>query len=89
MEHYDDVDRRLREYEVEVVPSNLRPVPLDNVEEILANRDELLIPIRLDEATVTLLVEFLGALTADSARDLAHVTPDRVPSGLPVDRLEH
>lgn len=89
VEHYDDVDRRLREYEVEVVPSNLRPVPLDNVEEILANRDELLIPIRLDEATVTLLVEFLGALTADSARDLAHVTPDRVPSGLPVDRLEH
>ena len=33
---------------------------------------------------VDALVAFLKTLTDDSARDLSHVIPDTVPSGLPI-----
>jgi cytochrome c peroxidase len=40
----------------------------------------------LNDAEVTALLAFLEALTAASALDLAHTIPERVPSGLPIDR---
>jgi cytochrome c peroxidase len=53
--------------------------------DMLANRDDLLqSPLRLSEAEVGDLVAFLRALTGDSARDLEHLIPDAVPSGLPL-----
>ena len=65
----------------------LQPTLLHNYAEILANRDTLLVPIRLDGETLENVLAFLTALTDDRARDLIHVIPDRVPSGLPIDRL--
>ena len=41
----------------------------------------------LDEAEVADLVAFLTALTDPAARDLRHITPPEVPSGLPLDPL--
>ena len=41
----------------------------------------------LTEADVADLVAFLNALTDPAARDLAHLIPDQVPSGLPLDPL--
>ena len=41
----------------------------------------------LMEADVADLVAFLNALTDPAARDLAHLIPDHVPSGLPLDPL--
>jgi cytochrome c peroxidase len=40
--------------------------------------------VDLNDSEVEDLVAFLKALTDPSSRDLAHVVPDRVPSGLPV-----
>ena len=39
----------------------------------------------LDEAQVAELAAFLQALTDDAARDLRHIIPDGLPSGLPLD----
>ena len=41
----------------------------------------------LDEAEVADLVAFLMALTDPAARDLSHITPTELPSGLPLDPL--
>ena len=87
VEHYNNVDSTLFAYDVSQVESILRPTLLDNFDDILLTRDTLLLPIRLDEATIDNLVEFLMALTDESARNLSHVTPTRVPSGLSVDRM--
>ncbi len=41
----------------------------------------------LNEGDVADLVEFMQSLTDPAARDLSHVTPSEVPSGLPLDPL--
>ena len=40
----------------------------------------------LSDAEFAALMAFLGALTDPAARDLSHLIPDSVPSGLPVER---
>jgi len=40
----------------------------------------------LSDDEIADLVAFLGALTDPAAADLGHLVPERVPSGLPVDR---
>ncbi len=40
----------------------------------------------LSDVEVAQIVEFLKALTDPAARDLSHLVPETVPSGLPVDR---
>ena len=89
VEHYNDVDARLLEYDIasNVADAALWPTLLDNFNDILSNRDTLLLSIRFDEATNMDLVEFLHALTDEAARDLRGVIPDRVPSGLSIDRM--
>jgi hypothetical protein len=39
-----------------------------------------------EEVTIDEVTEFMKALTDPAARNLSAITPDRVPSGLPVDR---
>jgi len=87
--HYNDAASRLREYDIAAhVPDRLLwPTLLNNVEEILANQDPVLFTLRFDEETHANLVAFLRALTDEAARDLGHTIPDRVPSGLPIDRM--
>ena len=41
----------------------------------------------VSDAEVADLVEFLRSLTDPAARDLSHITPSEVPSGLPLDPL--
>ena len=41
----------------------------------------------ISEEEVADLVDFLLALTDPAARDLSHITPSEVPSGLPLDPL--
>jgi len=89
VEHYNDVDARLLEYDIaaNVTDPELWPTLLDNFDAILLNRDTLLLDIRFDEATTMDLVAFLHALTDEEARDLRGVIPEGVPSGLPIDRI--
>ena len=87
--HYNDAAEQLRSYDItRHVPDRLLwPTLLDNFDEILANQDTLLLALRFDDETHANLVEFLRSLTDDAARDLSHAIPDRVPSGLPIDRM--
>ena len=41
-------------------------------------------PVSLTDAEVDDLVAFLRCLTDERSRDLGHLVPERVPSGLPV-----
>jgi cytochrome c peroxidase len=74
-------------------PSQLRPdfeetYAFDQavIDEMSANLDAKLAPARaLSDAEVADLMAFLDALTDPAARNLAHLVPDTVPSGLPVD----
>lgn len=56
---------------------------------ILAQRDTILNGVVLSETLVYMLMAYISALTDPAARDLRRLTPDRVPSGLPVDRVKH
>jgi cytochrome c peroxidase len=57
------------------------------IDPLLAAVDPILEKIPdLSDEQIADLIAFLGALTDPAARDLADLTPDRVPSGLPVDR---
>jgi hypothetical protein len=40
----------------------------------------------LSDTLVDKLMDYMGALTDDAARNLTPLVPSRVPSGLPVDR---
>ena len=87
--HYNDAASQLREYDIaaHVPDRRLWPTLLNNVEETLADQDPLLLMLRFDEETHANLVAFLRALTDEAARDLSNTIPDRVPSGLPIDRM--
>ena len=87
--HYNDAELQLRTYDItrHIPDRQLWPTLLDNFDEILANRDTLLLKLSFDEDTRANLVAFLRSLTDEAARDLSHAIPDRVPSGLPVDRM--
>ena len=84
--HYNNVEARLREYDVSQIAPELRGTLLNNFDEILANLDTLLIPVRFEEGDAGDIVEFLKSLTDPRALTL-DLAPDTVPSGLPVDRL--
>lgn len=87
--HYLDPRDNLRDYEIEehVDDESLWPTILDNVEQILdtlsprtrSNLGGGNTPRRVAETEA-----FLRAMTGDDARDLDHLVPDNVPSGLPV-----
>lgn len=68
------------------LPSELSSTLLGNTAAVLATRDELLDGVEFDESTVDELVDFLGALTDEAARDLGAGVPRTVPSGLAVER---
>lgn len=87
--HYNNAALQLRRYDItrHVPDEMLWPTILDNVEEILANHDTLLLALRFGEETQANLVAFLRSLTDEAARDLGHTIPDRVPSGLSIDRM--
>ena len=87
--HYNNAAMQLRSYDItQHVPDEvLWPTLLENFDEILANQDTLLFELRFDDETRTNLVAFLRSLTDEAARDLTHTIPERVPSGLPVDRM--
>ena len=52
---------------------------------ILLTRDPLLQGVFFEPQVVTEVTDFMKALTDPAARNLAHLVPVRVPSGLSVD----
>jgi len=55
-----------------------------SLRQAIAEANEL-VPRRLTDSEIADLIAFLKSLTDPRSRDLTHLIPDRVPSGLPVD----
>lgn len=87
VDHYSQSDVKLRAYNAGQLEPALRGTLLPTAADILATRDPLLSVIVLPPEVVDDITEFLKALTDPAARDLRHLVPARVPSGLPVDNL--
>jgi cytochrome c peroxidase len=85
IDHYSESDLKLRAYDVNQLEVLLRPTMRPTVEQILATRDPLLQGVVFPAQVVDEVTEFMRALTDPGARNLRRLTPDRVPSGLPVD----
>ena len=86
IDHYSESDLKLRNYDVSQLEPTLRGTLLANADDVLATRDPILDGVVLPAEVVDKLTAYMRALTDGAARDLSRVTPDRVPSGLPVDR---
>jgi cytochrome c peroxidase len=85
VEHYSESDLKLLSFDPMQLDPELRNTLLPNSADILAQRDTLLKGVVLTPMLVGQLMDYMSALTDDRARDLRHLTPRRVPSGLPVD----
>ena len=86
VEHYSESDLKLLAFDPLQLEPSLRATLLPNSTDLLAQRDTLLKGVVLTPAIVGQLMDYMSALTDDRARNLTHLTPRRVPSGLPIDR---
>jgi cytochrome c peroxidase len=86
VEHYSESDLKLRAFDPSPLEPALRGTVIPTADAILAQRDPLLAGVVLTPELVNALVDYMGALTDDAARDLSRLVPRRVPSKLPVDR---
>ncbi len=87
VDHYSQSDIKLQNYDPGQLEPLLRGTLLATAADILLTRDPRLRTLILQPQTVDEITEFLKALTDPAARDLRHVVPVRVPSGLSVDGL--
>jgi cytochrome c peroxidase len=87
--HHLNADQMLHEYTGDNLRPDLREELHDDeedLEQILATADPAIDSApKLSDEEIDDLVAFMGALTAPGADDLEGVTPDSVPSGLPLD----
>lgn len=84
--HHLDPERSLDRYDKTQLEHEFRGAVHDDprtLREVKRTLSRALRPLpRLDDAEVGHLLAFLRSLTAPSARDLGHLVPERVPSGL-------
>jgi cytochrome c peroxidase len=91
VDHYSDSHLKLRAFVAGTDPARARLEPLlagtviDNATDVLRTRDPLLQDVFFLPEVVAEVTEFMRALTDPAARNLSHVVPARVPSGLSVD----
>ena len=86
VEHYSESDKKLLAFDPSPLEPALRGTLVPNASAILSQRDTLLNGVVLSTDLVDKLMAYMSALTDAAARDLRSLTPERVPSGLPVDR---
>lgn len=84
IEHYSESDMKLRTYDPAGLEPDLRGTLLSNADEILTTRDTIIDGVVLTDEMVDKLLDYMTALTSESARSLSRLTPPHVPSGLPV-----
>lgn len=85
VDHYSESDIKLRRFTTDHLEPLLQGTELPTLEAILATRDTLLNGVVFPAQTIDEVTEFMKALTDPRARNMAHLTPAGVPSGLPVD----
>jgi cytochrome c peroxidase len=86
IEHYSESHTKLLEFDPGQLEPALRATLVPNAADILARRDPILDGVVLPDDIVDKLMDYMSALTDDAARTLKQLTPQRVPSGLPVSR---
>ncbi|HUE77381.1 MAG TPA: cytochrome c peroxidase [Longimicrobiales bacterium] len=86
IDHYSQSADKLRAYSPADVPDPLLQTTLltENVEDIIAARDPLILPVAFDEEFTRQVTAFMLALTDRRALNLDRFVPKKVPSGLPV-----
>jgi cytochrome c peroxidase len=87
IDHYSESDIKLRSFNPMTLEPLLQGTLLPNAEAIMATRDTIIDGVVLPPAIVDQLTTFMGALTDPRSRRLDLITPSRVPSRLPVDRI--
>ncbi|HEU4828810.1 MAG TPA: cytochrome c peroxidase [Gemmatimonadales bacterium] len=85
VDHYSESHLKLQGFDATQLEPLLRGSILPNIDAILATRDPLLDGVVFTPQQVDEVTEFMRALTDPAARNLGRITPQRVPSGLPVD----
>jgi cytochrome c peroxidase len=85
IDHYSVSDAKLRAFTADHLEPLLQGTLLPTADAILATRDTLLNGVVFPDVVVDEVTAFMLALTDPAARNLSHVVPDQVPSGLPVD----
>ena len=93
VDHYSESDLKLDAFLLGTDPARgrlellLGNTVLQNKDDILATRDVLLEGVVFPrDPVIKDVTEFMRALTDPAARNLSHIAPARVPSGLPVDQ---
>ena len=86
IEHYSESHLKLLAFDDSRLEPLLRGTTVANATDILLHRDPILDGVVLPSDLVDKLMDYIGALTDPAARNLNHVIPLRVPSGLPVIR---
>ena len=84
VEHYSESDAKLLAFDPMTLEPSLRGTLQATAPDILLQRDPLLEGVVLAPEVVDKLMAYMSALTDPAARDLTHMIPQRVPSGLPV-----
>jgi cytochrome c peroxidase len=84
VEHYSESDTKLLAFNTNSLEQSLQLTLQATQPDILQQRDPLLAGVVLTPDVVDKLMAYMSALTDDAARDLTHLIPQRVPSGLPV-----
>jgi cytochrome c peroxidase len=84
IEHYSESHLKLRNFDPMTLELALQGTLVLNAEAILAQRDTLLEGVVFGAEIVDKLMDYMQALTDDAARNVSHVIPARVPSGLRV-----
>ncbi len=89
IDHYSDSEAKLRSFAA-AHGASMEPVLQGqilehNLDAILETRSPLIAQLSFERAVAEAIATFLTALTDDRSRDVMHMLPATVPSGLPVD----
>ena len=84
IEHYSESHLKLLAFDDSKLELLLRGTVVPNATEILLNRDPILDGVVIPSSIIDQLMDYMTALTDPAARNLNHIIPSRVPSGLPV-----
>jgi cytochrome c peroxidase len=87
IDHYSESHLKLRSFDALTLEPLLQGTLLPNAEAILETRDTILNGVVLPAAIVDQLTAYMSALTDPAAANLERLIPERVPSGLPIDRM--
>ena len=85
IDHYSQSDLKLQNFDVLQLEPLLRNSVLATAAAILSTRDTLLQGVVFPPQVVDEVTEFMKALTDPAARNLRRLTPQQVPSRLPID----